>query len=115
MITEEKTMSKIKDDELISIAKTYNDEGCKAAYELIGNQGIKYPYAVIKRMKTHPKFVYDKDTDSFKQQDKSHADDVFISMEELCTPVSNGSKIRKIDNRNRAMEKLIQDLRKLSS
>lgn len=103
-------MSKIKDDELINVAQIYNDEGCKAAYELISNRGIKYPYAVIKRMKNHPRFVYDKDTDSFMHQDKSLSEDVFISMEELCSPVSKVLKTRKIDDRTEAMEKLILDL-----
>jgi len=103
-------MSKINADDLIGIAQLYNNEGREVAYEFISNKGIKYPYSVIKRMKTNPKFTYNKDTDSFKEQSKAHSDDVFMSMQELCSPVSIEPKIHKADNRTEAMEKLIQDL-----
>lgn len=103
-------MSKIKDSDLPKIAQLYNDEGREVAYEFISKQGIKYPDAVIKRMKKHPKFTYNKATDAFLYQDKYHSDDVFMSMEELCTPVSIKPEIQKIDDRSKAMEKLIHDL-----
>lgn len=107
-------MSKIKDAELISIVQKYNNEGRVAAYELISNHGIKYPFAIIKRIKNHPKFVYDKDSDSFTYQENSNKDNVFLSMEELCSHVSiepeYHQKNRMLGNRTEAMEKLIQEL-----
>ena len=102
-------MAKIKESELINIAQIYNNEGRQAAYKLIRSHEIKQPYAVLKRMKKHPNFIYDKGKDNFIYQDKAHSDDVFMSMEELCSPV-NIEPIQKIDNRSIAMEKLIQDL-----
>ena len=102
-------MRKVKDSELTNIAKIYNEDGRQAAYELIRSHGVKQPYALLKRMKKHPKFVYDKDKDTFIYQDHSDSDDVFMSMEELCSPMTIEPSL-KTDDRSIAMEKLIQDL-----
>lgn len=102
-------MSKVKDSELTNIARIYNDEGRQAAYKLIESLGVKQPYAVLKRMKNNPKFIYDKDKNMFINQESFRVDDVFMSMEELCSPVTIEPNL-KVDNRSIAMEKLIQDL-----
>lgn len=103
-------MSKIKEKDLVGIAQLYNNEGRQAAYDFISKQGIKYPYAIVKRMKSNPKLMYNKDIDSFTLENKARSNDVFMSMEELCSPVSTQLKPQKVDDRKEAMEKLIQDL-----
>jgi hypothetical protein len=103
-------MHKIKDKELVNIAQMYNDEGRQAAYALISSYGIKQPYAVIRRMKKHPSFDYEKETDTFIYQDNPGSNDVFMSMEELCPSGQSKQKIPVADHRSVAMEKLIQEL-----
>jgi hypothetical protein len=103
-------MSKIKDNELLSIAEVYNKNGREAAYASIEGHGIKSPYAVIKRMKNHPNFIYEKETDTFSFQGKSESDAVFMTVDELCSQVVTVKKTKSVDDRTVAMEKLIQDL-----
>jgi hypothetical protein len=106
-------MSKVKDEHLIEIAQHYNNHGRMAAYELLAKYSIKYPSAVIKRLKNHSNFTYDKDRDCFMFDEKATADDVFMSMEDLCAPddvVKAQRHISKVNGRSEAMEKLIHDL-----
>ncbi len=103
-------MSKIKDKELLNIAEIYNEKGRDAAYTFIEDQGIKYPYAVIKRMKNHATLIYKKETDTFSFQEKVESDAVFMTMDELCSPAVTEKKEQPINHKTVAMEKLIQDL-----
>lgn len=103
-------MHKIKDKELGSIVQMYNDEGRQAAFALIKSYGIKQPYAVLRRMKKHPNFDYEKETDTFVYQDNPSSNDVFMSMEELCPTGQSKQKTPTADHRSVAMEKLIQEL-----
>lgn len=107
-------MSKVNDQELMRVAQTYNENGRLAAYELLSTYGIKYPSSVIKRLKNHSNFVYDNMTDRFEICEHATGDKVFMSLDDLCSPVAitNQSKDNrsKIEMRTGAMEKLIQDL-----
>ncbi len=103
-------MSKINDKELLNVAKIYNENGREAAYAFIEDYGIRYPYAVIKRMKNHVNFIYEKESDTFSFQKKVESDAVFMTMDELCSSVVTEKKAQPVDNRNVAMEKLIHDL-----
>ena len=81
-------MAKIDDNKLVEIAQVYNNQGRKAAYnEMTNSYGIKYPYAVLKRLKNHPNFTYDSANDCYQFQKKSDTEEIFISMDELCSPV----------------------------
>lgn len=107
-------MSKVNDQELMRVAQTYNENGRLAAYELLSTYGIKYPSSVIKRLKNHSNFVYDNMTDRFEICERATGDKVFMSLDDLCSPVAitnQGKDNRsKIEMRTGAMEKLIQDL-----
>ncbi len=103
-------MSKIKDNELLNIAEVYNIKGREAAYASIEDHGIKYPYAIIKRMKNHANFIYEKETDTFSFQEKAENDAVFMTIDELCSLVVTEKKAQPVDDRTVAMEKLIKDL-----
>ena len=108
-------MSKVNNEELIKIAKTYNDEGRTAAYDLLRSQyGVKNPYFVMKRIEKNPKFEYNQDSDCYQIRSETKVDDVFMSMEDLCSSVLpkhvKSSEKQLIDNRPVEMEKLIRKL-----
>lgn len=107
-------MAKIKDDNLAQIAQVYNEKGRNAAYELIDTYGIKQPYAVMKRIKKHPDYTYDKVNDFYKYQKKSESEEIFMSIEELCSPLPENSRYSEnrevMKTRTTEMENLIQEL-----
>ncbi len=107
-------MAKIKEETLAQIVDIYNEEGRKAAYDFIDTYGIKQPYAVMKRIKNHPNYSYDAVSDHYTSQLKSNTDEIFMSMDELCSPLEEkgrqSNKIELVTKRTREMEKLIQEL-----
>lgn len=108
-------MSKVNDEELNKIVQVYNSEGRSAAYDLLRRQyGIKNPYFVKKRIDKNPKFEYRQAEDRYLILSESEADGVFMSMEELCSPIVPrhilSTEKQFIDNRPIEMEKLIQEL-----
>jgi|LGOV01.1.fsa_nt_gb hypothetical protein len=108
-------MSKVNNEELIKIVQIYNDEGRSAAYDLLRSQyGVKNPYFVMKRIDKNPKFEYNQDNDCYQIRSETKVDDVFMSMEDLCSPVLpkhiKSSEKQLIDNRPIEMEKLIREL-----
>ncbi|WMJ77200.1 MULTISPECIES: hypothetical protein [unclassified Sedimentibacter] len=77
------------DEELI-VVQAYNDGGRATAYNLLRSQyGIKNPYFVMKRIEKNPKFVYNNENDRYLLHDESQTDDVFMSMEKLCSPMAS--------------------------
>lgn len=108
-------MAKIEDNKLIEITQIYNEQGRKAAYHLMTSvYEIKHPYAVMKRIRKHPKFTYDNVNDTYHYLEKTGAEEIFMSMDELCSPtqVKYGQLQQKVEinNRTAEMEKLIQEL-----
>lgn len=108
-------MVKVTEEELFKIVQVYNSEGRAAAYGLLRSQyGIKNPYFVIKRIRENPKFEYSKADDCYHVHNEPDADRVFMSMEELCSPVVpqhvQTSEKQLISSRPAEMEKLIREL-----
>ena len=109
-------MGKISDNELKELAQIYNEKGKKELYTLlIEKYEIKNPTCVFNRMCKKPVLAYDKEQDCFfTEQNAVKPEDVFMSMDELCTPKTpvypkSTSGICE-QNRNEAMEKLIKEL-----
>lgn len=109
-------MAKVSNEELIKVVQIYNDEGRSAAYDFLRNQySVKNPYFVIKRISNDPRFEYDQEKDHFLIHSQVDPSDVFISMEELCSPVVTehyqpSEKQKMSGSRSAQMEKLIQEL-----
>jgi len=108
-------MAKIEDSKLVEIAQIYNNQGRKAAYHLMESvYGIKHPYAVLKRIKKHAKFTYDNVNDCYQFQENSNTEEIFMSVDELCSPVQmHHQQTQQNDvfsSRTTEMEKLIQEL-----
>ena len=110
-------MSKrIKDDELKKLARLYNDEGKEHLYSLLRDQHeIKNPYFVLQRMKNKAELEYDPKQDRFRiESGTEEADGIFMSMEELCSPVITRHVIpdkgQISASRPEAMEKLVREL-----
>jgi len=108
-------MAKVSNEELIKVVQVYNDEGRTAAYDLLRSQyGVKNPYFVIKRIKNDPRFEYNQDRDCYLVHCQVDTNDVFMSMEELCSPMVTKhvqpAEKQMINSRPAEMEKLIQEL-----
>jgi hypothetical protein len=108
-------MSRINHEMLRELAQIYNQNGKHHVYELLRNQyDIKNPYLIFQRMKNREELEYMPEEDKFKiPSGPFDSDNVFMSMEELCTPAVTQSQHQatiKMDSRPEAMEKLIQEL-----
>lgn len=108
-------MAKVTEEDLFKVVQVYNDAGRAAAYDFLRSQyDVKNPYFVIKRIGKNPKFEYNEADDSYLLHKESDVAGVFMSMEELCSPVIplhvQTSEKQFIDNRSAEMEKLIHEL-----
>ncbi|MDP2812957.1 MAG: hypothetical protein Q8N92_00765 [Erysipelotrichaceae bacterium] len=108
-------MSKVSNEALIDVVQVYNDEGRTAAYDLLRNQyGVKNPYFTRKRIDKDPRFQYVPERDCYLINALTEADHLFMSIEELCSPVVpqrvQTAEKQLIDSRPADMEKLIQEL-----
>jgi hypothetical protein len=69
---------------------------------------------VIKRIKNDPRFEYNQDRDCYLVHSQVDTNDVFMSMEELCSPMVTKhvqpAEKQMINSRPAEMEKLIQEL-----
>ena len=110
-------MAIVHNDELIKLAEIYNEKGKKEMYVLLSGQyGIKNPTCVFRRMCSKPELAYDRELDRFLTDGhtKAKPEDVFMSMDELCTskkPVHRKPTAAAYEqNRSDAMEKMIREL-----
>lgn len=108
-------MSKVKKENLKELAELYNANGKEAVYALLKTKyNIKYPYSVFKRMCEHPELSYDQEKDCFKFSTTQNTENVFMSMEELCSPIIpqhvKSKEEKQTDSRPAAMDKLIREL-----
>ena len=106
---------KVKTGELKELAEIYNTKGRKAVYELLNSKyGVKNPYFVLRRMCDDPDLSYDAEADQFLSSGAQSAEDVFMSMDELCSPVVpqhvRNEEQQINDSRPVAMDKLIREL-----
>ncbi len=109
------TRYKVKDENLKELAEKYNAQGKKAVYELLElRYGVKNPYFVFQRMCKNSALAYDSETDQFFTDAAQHTENVFMSMEELCSPIVPqhvcNKEQQEIDSRPAAMDKLIREL-----
>lgn len=109
-------MVKIKDRNLPDLAEIYNSGGKDALYQkLRESYGIKYPWSTLGRMKNIDYLGYNEATDRFSVEQCNQADEnLFMSMDELCSPVRPQHVYEKKTEQNapkaEAMEKLVKEL-----
>ena len=109
-------MVKIKDRNLPELAEIYNSGGKDALYKKLRETfGIKYPWSTLARMKDVDHLGYDEATDRFSVEQCNQADEnLFMSMDELCSPVRPQHVYEKKTEQNapkaEAMEKLVKEL-----
>lgn len=106
---------KVKNEELRELAEYYNAHGRKAFNMLLSSKyGIKNNSFIFKRMCRKSSLVYDAETDKFTMSEAKDTEKVFMSMDELCSPVVPQHVIPKeqagYDDRPAAMDKLIHQL-----
>ncbi len=106
---------KVSIEELKVLAQKYNTEGRRAICNILQTQyEVKSPNTVIKRMRSIEAFRYDSNLDRFLFHQNESPDDVFLSMDELCTPMVqaplNAEDVVYSHKKPQAMEKLIQEL-----
>ena len=106
----------IREEMFPEIVAEYNSGGKTAAYDLIRSKyGIKQPCFVVSRIKNSNKYAYNSETDCLEETSDNAADEVFMSLEDLCQPSASGHQERItdmpiIDSRSAAMEKLVHEL-----
>lgn len=109
-------MGKILDSGLKELAEIYNEKGKKELYSLLTKKyEIKNPTCVFNRMRKKPELAYSKEQNRFfTEQVTTNPEDVFMSMDELCTsktPVYLKSTSEICEQKhNEAMENLIREL-----
>lgn len=106
---------KVKKEDLKKLAELYNSDGKQAVYELLRSRfHVKNPTCVFKRMIENPELLYNAEKDHFETGKMQHSEDVFMSMEELCSPIIpqhvSTKEQNEIDSRPAAMDKLIREL-----
>lgn len=108
-------MVKINDKNLPDLAGIYNASGKNALYKKLRESfGIKYPWSTLSRMKSIDYLGYDENTDRFSVVNKQADENLFMSMDELCSPVKPQHVCNTKTERNapkaEAMEKLVKEL-----
>lgn len=109
-------MVKINDKNLPELAGIYNSGGKDALYQkLRASFGIKHPWSTLARMKSIDYLGYDEITDRFSTKQCKQADEsLFMSMDELCSPVKPQHVCEPQTEKNtpkaEAMEKLVMEL-----
>lgn len=105
---------KVSEEELIRIANVYNTQGKSAAISLLRDE---YQYQNISNMwmRLRSRKLIENDTvteSDAKKNNSFNPDDVFISMDELCSTSKNKEKNKSFPTIKKtvSMEKLIQDL-----
>jgi hypothetical protein len=111
-------MSKISNDELYGIAREYNRLGRKSICEKLKTEyGIKNTTSVLKRIKNRDGIEYIESEDRFEihSDPSENGDDVFMSMDELCSPhtdkTARGKEFKTdTESRPEAMDRLVREL-----
>ena len=106
---------KVNEVQLKELAEEYNTIGKTALYKKLKIEyDIKNPVCVFKRMVNKPEFAYDIEKDQFTFSSINTGDNVFMSMDELCSPMvtKHASTLEKseLDSRPAAMDKLVREL-----
>jgi hypothetical protein len=80
----------IKQSEFEELAYIYNTGGKTVLYDTLRDKyDKKNVHWYRKKMMENPMLEYDEEADKFRNYKKIINDDVFLSMEELCTPTRN--------------------------
>lgn len=108
-------MVKISNNELLELARIYNEKGKRAMYALLADEyGISNPSCVFKRMCKKTELAYDAENNIFFSSQKAvKTEDIFMSMDELCTNTSMQPALTSTGyehNHTEAMEMLIREL-----
>lgn len=109
-------MVKISDKNLPELAAIYNSGGKEALYQKLRDSfEIKHPWSTLSRMKGIDYLGYDETCDSFRTVQSNLVDDnLFMSMDELCSPVRPQhiceDKTERTATKVEAMEKLVKEL-----
>lgn len=106
---------KIDDSQLRELANLYNSAGKREVYDAIRTRfNVKNPSCVFKRMCGHPLLAYNRERDCFETGGLENTEEVFMSMEELCSPIVPQHILpregEEADSRPAAMDKLIREL-----
>lgn len=106
---------KVKDEDLKELAELYNSQGKKAVYALLDSKyGVKNPYFVLRRMYERQDLAYYAEADQFQTAEMQSTEKIFMSMEELCSPIItqhvSSKEQQELDSRPAAMDQLIREL-----
>ena len=108
-------MYKVPKTDYPAIAEMFNRDGRDATYEYIRDRyGMNCPDRLIAKLKKEPGFTFDKNTKKFTATGSEDADQLFMSLDELCSPMvtthSAGEVYDSASAAKEAMDKLVRSL-----
>ena len=108
-------MYKVPKTEYSTLAEMYNRDGRDATYAFISEHyGINYPDRLIAKIRKEPGFAYDYKAKRFTATGSEEADQLFMSLDELCSPMvmthASGSAYDPAKASNEAMDRLVRSL-----
>lgn len=108
-------MNKVPKTDYTAIAEMYNRDGRDATYEFIRERyGMNYPDRLVARIRKEPGFTYDYKEKRFTAVGTEEADQLFMSLDELCSPMvmthSSGNAYGPAKASGEAMDRLIRSL-----
>ena len=103
-------MTLVSERDFPAIVDLYNREGRKKTYEYIRTTySVKTPRVVLKRIERISGYKYDKGSDKYVKKDSSTGEELFMSLDDLCSTAPNTDNAHEISNVV-TMEKLVHDL-----
>ena len=81
-------MNKVPRTDYVEIAEMFNRDGHNATCAYIADRyGVKYPDNVLTKIRKDPAFEYDAKTKRFTETASNEADQLFMTLDELCSPM----------------------------
>lgn len=81
-------MNKVPRTDYVEIAEMFNRDGHNATCAYIADRyGVRYPDNVLTKIRKDPAFEYDAKTKRFTETASNEADQLFMTLDELCSPM----------------------------
>lgn len=108
-------MYKVPKTDYTAIAEMYNRDGRDATYAFIRDHyGMNYPDRLVAKIRKEPGFAYDYKEKKFTAVGAEDADQLFMSLDELCSPMvmthASEGAYDPANVSNEAMDRLVRSL-----
>ncbi|MFN2939242.1 hypothetical protein ACKX2D_09375 [Lachnospiraceae bacterium YH-ros2226] len=105
---------RVPDSAIPGFIDKYNKEGKKTAYDYLRSEfGLKYPNCMKHRILKNGSYTYDADKDIFLPKQSETGENVFMSLDDLCSPMKMQHaqpSIQAETDKRANMEQLVHEL-----